>query len=211
MPDPSPGPDDITGLLQSWQRGDREALELLTPKVYAELRRIASRALSRERPGHTLQSTALVHEAFMKLVDQRSVDWQSRAHFFGLAAQLMRRILVDHARRVGRAKRGGDAVLLSLDAANDADTPSRSVDDVYLLDAALRKLESIDPTQGRVVELRFFGGLTIEETADLLAVSPMTIKREWAVAKAWLYRELSAGTPSEVNPKSSHITAKTSG
>ena len=194
MPDLPSGPDDITGLLKSWQSGDREALELLTPRVYAELRRIASRALARERPDHTLQSTALVHEAFMKLVNQRDVDWQSRAHFFGLAAQLMRRILVDHARRVGRAKRGGEAVRLSLETASDADTPSRSVDDIYLLDAALKKLESIDPTQGRVVELRFFGGLTIEETADLLAVSPMTIKREWAVAKAWLYRELRAGT-----------------
>jgi RNA polymerase sigma factor (TIGR02999 family) len=193
MPDPSPGPPDITGLLQSWQRGDREALETLTPMVYAELRRIASRALARERPDHTLQSTALVHEAFLKLVNQRRVDWQSRAHFFGLAAQLMRRILVDHARRVGREKRGGSAVTVSLDQTGvDASTPTPA-ETVYALDAALRKLEAIDPTQGRIVELRFFGGLTIEETADLLGVSPMTIKRDWAVAKAWLYRELSAG------------------
>ena len=183
--------DDITALLQRWKAGDREALERLAPKVYAELRRIAARALASERRDHTLQSTALVHEAFLKLVDQRSVDWQSRAHFFGLAAQLMRRILVDHARRVGRVKRGGDAPTVSLEAAGDvADAAWSASADVFLLDAALRKLEAFDATQGRIVELRFFGGLTIEETAGLLGVSAMTIKRDWAVAKAWLYREL---------------------
>ena len=185
------GGDDITALLQRWKAGDREALERLAPKVYAELRRIAARALASERRDHTLQSTALVHEAFLKLVDQRSVDWQSRAHFFGLAAQLMRRILVDHARRVGRVKRGGDAPTVSLEAAGDvADAAWSASADVFLLDAALRKLEAFDATQGRIVELRFFGGLTIEETAGLLGVSAMTIKRDWAVAKAWLYREL---------------------
>ncbi len=185
------GPDDdITALLQSWKRGDREALERLAPKVYAELRRIAARALAGERRDHTLQSTALVHEAFLKLVDQRNVDWQSRSHFFGLAAQLMRRILVDHARRVGRAKRGGGRPVMSLDAAGEIADSASNTADVFLLDTALRKLEAFDATQGRIVELRFFGGLTIEETADLLGLSPMTIKRDWAVAKAWLYREL---------------------
>ena len=184
--------DDITALLQRWKTGDREALERLAPRVYAELRRIAARSLASERRDHTLQSTALVHEAFLKLVDQRSVDWQSRAHFFGLAAQLMRRILVDHARRVGRAKRGGDTPSVSLEAAGEVADPAWSASaDVFLLDAALRKLEAFDATQGRIVELRFFGGLTIEETAGLLGVSAMTIKRDWAVARAWLYRELS--------------------
>jgi RNA polymerase sigma-70 factor (ECF subfamily) len=196
MSDPArPAGDDITGLLQRWQAGDRAAFEQLAPKVYAELRHIAARALSRERSDHTLQSTALVHEAYLKLVDQRHVDWQSRAHFFGLAAQLMRRILVDHARRVGRAKRGGDQPVLSLEVAGEvADAAAAQKADTFVLDAALRKLESLDATQGRIVELRFFGGLTIEETAECLGVSPMTIKRDWAVARAWLYRELTAST-----------------
>jgi RNA polymerase sigma factor (TIGR02999 family) len=187
---PAASDDNITDLLQRWKTGDRDALERLTPKVYAELRRIAARALSHERRDHTLQSTALVHEAFVKLVDQRHVDWQSRAHFFGLAAQLMRRILVDHARRAGRLKRGGDAPTMSLEAVGDVPDASPKTADAFLLDAALRKLESFDPTQGRIVELRFFGGLTIDETAALLGVSPMTIKRDWVVARAWLYREL---------------------
>jgi RNA polymerase sigma factor (TIGR02999 family) len=194
---------DITELLQSWKRGDQQALERLAPRVYAELRGIAARALAGERRDHTLQSTALVHEAFLRLVDQRRVDWQSRGHFFGLAAHLMRRILADHARRVGRAKRGGGAPKVSLDEAGEvADAASASAVDVYLLDTALRKLEALDSTQGRIVELRFFGGLTIEETADYLGLSPMTIKRDWAVAKAWLYRELAgdAGVPSLPRP-----------
>jgi RNA polymerase sigma factor (TIGR02999 family) len=193
-PDAGAPDDDITGLLQRWQRGDREAFERLAPRVYEELRRIAARALTRERPDHTLQSTALVHEAFLKLVDQRHVDWQSRSHFFGLAAQLMRRILVDHARRVTRAKRGGNTPVVSLETAGDIAVASSHTDpiDVFLLDTALRKLEQLDATQGRIVELRFFGGLTIEETAGLLGVSPMTIKRDWAVARAWLYRELAS-------------------
>jgi RNA polymerase sigma factor (TIGR02999 family) len=191
----SPSDTDITDLLQRWKQGDAGALEHLAPLVYAELRRIAGRALARERRDHTLQSTALVHEAFLKLVDQRSVNWQSRAHFFGLAAQLMRRILVDHARRVGTSKRGGHAATISLEVAGDVPgVMSRQATDVFLLDAALRKLEAFDPEQGRVVELRFFGGLTIEETADLLGVSTMTIKRDWAVARAWLYRELAGPT-----------------
>jgi RNA polymerase sigma-70 factor, ECF subfamily len=186
---------DITRLLREWQGGNAQALERLVPLVYDELHTLASRYLSRERRDHTLQTTALVHEAYLKLAGQREVDWQSRAHFFGIAAQMMRRILVDHARRVGRAKRGGDAVHLSLE---DNDAPSSSaVDpvDAYALDRALARLESLDPRQGRVVELRFFGGLTIAETAEVMSLSSITINREWAVAKAWLYRELSGDAP----------------
>jgi RNA polymerase sigma factor (TIGR02999 family) len=205
MPDSTAPDHDITALLQSWKRGDQEALERLAPRVYAELRGIAARALAHERPGHTLQSTALVHEAFLRLVDQRRVDWQSRGHFFGLAAHLMRRILVDHARRVGRAKRGGAAPRVSLDQAGEiADATSANAVDVHLLDTALRKLETLDSTQGRIVELRFFGGLTIEETADFLGVSPMTVKRDWAVAKAFLYRELAGDAARDAAPPHTH-------
>jgi RNA polymerase sigma-70 factor, ECF subfamily len=182
---------DITRLLKEWQDGDAVALERLMPLVYDELRTLASRYLSRERRGHTLQTTALVNEAYLKLAGQRDVDWQNRAHFFGIAAQMMRRILVDHARRDGRVKRGGQAVHVSLD---DADpkaqpTPLEAID-VYALDRALSRLEAMDPQQGRVVELRFFGGMTVEEAALVMGVSEPTVKREWAVARAWLYREL---------------------
>jgi RNA polymerase sigma factor (TIGR02999 family) len=181
---------DITRLLREWQGGSAEALERLIPLVYDELHRIASRHLSRERRDHTLQTTALLHEAYLKLAGQRD-DWQNRAHFFGIAAQLMRRILVDHARRDGRVKRGGHAVHLSLDDA-DPSSPAAAMDaaDVYALDRALSRLEGIDSQQGRVVELRFFGGLTIEETAVVMSLSAATIKREWAVARAWLYRDM---------------------
>jgi RNA polymerase sigma-70 factor, ECF subfamily len=182
---------DITGLLQEWQCGSAEALDRLIPFVYDELHTLASRYLSRERRDHTLQTGALVNEAYLKLAGQRGVDWQNRAHFFGIAAQLMRRILVDHARRHSRVKRGGHTVHLSLDDA-DPSSPPAAVDaiDVYALDGALSRLEARDPQQGRVVELRFFGGLTIEETAVVTGLSSATIKREWAVARAWLYREL---------------------
>ncbi len=192
MPDQgTTGDPDITALLQSWKRGDQEALERLAPLVYAELRGIAARAMARERRDHTLQSTALVHEAFLRLVDQRRMDWQSRGHFFALAAHLMRRILVDHARHVSRAKRGGAAPRVSLEDAGEVAgaAPAGGVD-IQLLDAALRKLDALDPTQGRIVELRFFGGLTVEEAADVLDLSPRTVKRDWAVARAWLFREL---------------------
>jgi RNA polymerase sigma factor (TIGR02999 family) len=185
------GPD-VTELLHRWKGGERGALDRLTPLVYDELHRIASRALSRERADHTLQSTALVHEAFVRLVDQTRVEWQSRAHFFGLAAQLMRRILVDYARRTGRRKRGGDAINVALEVVGDvADREAMDLADTLTIDEALRKLEALDPVQGRIVELRFFGGLTIEETADVVGLSPTSVKREWAVAKAWLYREVS--------------------
>ena len=185
------GRPDITRLLREWQGGDVAALERLIPHVYAELHTLASRYLSRERRNHTLQATAVVNEAYLKLAGQRSIDWQNRAHFFGIAAQLMRRILVDHGRRHGRAKRGGRAVHLSLEDADPLSSPA-TIDaiDVHALDEALARLEGLDPQQGRVVELRFFGGLTIEETAVVMGLSSATIKREWSVARAWLYREI---------------------
>jgi RNA polymerase sigma factor (TIGR02999 family) len=187
---------EITRLLREWQGGSTAALDRLIPLVQAELHSLASRYLSRERRDHTLQTTALVHEAYLKLVDQRQVDWQNRAHFFGIAAQLMRRILVDHARRDRRIKRGRGAVHLPLDGIDPA-APSTSIDpvDVYALDRALTRLEALDPHQGRVVELRFFGGMTVEEAAEVMRVSTATIKREWAVAKAWLHRELEGDPP----------------
>jgi RNA polymerase sigma factor (TIGR02999 family) len=192
MTDDRSGPD-ITRLLHEWRSGSAEALERLIPLVYGELHALASRYLSHERRDHTLQTTALVHEAYVKLAGQRAVDWQNRAHFFGIAAQLMRRILVDHARRDRRVKRGAGAAHVSLE---DMDPPSAPapVDaaDAYALDRALSRLEAIDPQQGRVVELRYFGGMTIEEAAEVLGVSPATVKRDWSVARAWLYRELAA-------------------
>jgi len=180
---------DVTQLLARWTKGDRAALDSLVPVVYGELRRMAARYLSRERPQHTLQPTALVHEAFVKLVDQRDVRWQNRAHFFGVAAQLMRRILVDHARERAAQKRGGGLTPIALDDALGA-TASNQVD-VIAVDDALQRLASIDPDQVRLVELRFFAGLTIEETAEVLGWSAGSVKREWTVAKAWLQRELS--------------------
>jgi RNA polymerase sigma factor (TIGR02999 family) len=196
MPDSSSGPrTDVTDLLRRWREGDRDALERLMPLVYEELHRIASRYLARERSDHTLQSTALVSEAYVKLVDQRRVDWQNRAQFFGLAAQAMRRILVDHARSRGRRKRGASAERVGLGTVEPPAEPG-AIDpaDAIALDAALRKLEAIDPGQSRIVELRFFGGLTVEETADVMALSPSSVKREWTIAKAWLYRELSGAS-----------------
>ncbi|MFI4944099.1 MAG: sigma-70 family RNA polymerase sigma factor [Burkholderiales bacterium] len=191
-----PARPDVTRLLREWQAGSGPALERLIPLVYDELHALASRYLARERRDHTLQTTALVNEAFLKLAGQREVDWQSRAHFFGIAAKLMRRILVDHARRDGRVKRGGGAPHLPLDDF-DPPAPGAAVDpvDACVLDTALARLEALDPQQGRVVELRFFGGMTIEETAEVMGISPATIKREWAVARAWLYRELTADAP----------------
>jgi RNA polymerase sigma factor (TIGR02999 family) len=180
---------DITRLLQEWQDGSPRALERLLPLVYNELHTLASRYLARERQNHTLQPTALVNEAYLKLAGQREVDWQNRGHFFGIAAQLMRRILVDRARYGGRLKRGRDVACVSID---DVELSSASADpvDVILLDRALSRLETLDAQQGRIVELRFFGGLTIQETADVMRISSGTVKRDWAVARAWLYREL---------------------
>jgi RNA polymerase sigma-70 factor, ECF subfamily len=186
----------ITRLLREWQGGSAQALEQLMPLVYGELHSLAGRYLSRERRGHTLQTTALINEAYMRLAGQREADWQNRAHFFGIAAQVMRRILVDHARRDGRAKRGGRAPHLDLGDI-DPPAPPAPVDfvDAYALDQALLRLEALDPDQGRLVELRFFGGMTIEETAIVLGRSTATIKRDWAVARAWLYRELTGDAP----------------
>ena len=188
-----PRPEAVTQLLVEWQNGSQTALDRLMPLVYTELRTIAGRYLSHESPSHTLQSTALVHEAYLRLVGQRSVNWQNRSHFFGIAAQMMRRILVDHARHQHRAKRGGDVPKLSLDEAMTVAEPEADVD-LLALDDALTSLSAIDPRGARIVELRFFSGLTIEETADVLAVSSGTIKREWSTARAWLYREMQKGS-----------------
>ena len=186
-----PSPADVTRILHEWKDGSREALDRLIPIVYEELRTIASRQLAREWRHDRLQTTTVVSEAYVKLFAQRQVDWQNRGHFFAIAAQLMRRILVDHARRELREKHGGGAIHVELsDAVSTAAEPSLDLLDAVALDAALQKLEALDPDQGRIVELRFFGGLTVEETAAALGISPATVKREWAVAKGWLYREL---------------------
>jgi RNA polymerase sigma factor (TIGR02999 family) len=180
---------EITRMLQEWSGGKQEALDALLPLVYAELRRQASRYLRRERPDHTLQTTALIHEAYMKLVDQREVNWQNRTHFFGIAARMMRRILVDYARERHRAKRGGIAEDLPLEAAALVVSEERSID-LVALDEALTRLAEFDERQARIVELRYFSGLTIEETAEVLRVSPATVKSDWNVAKAWLRHEI---------------------
>jgi RNA polymerase sigma factor (TIGR02999 family) len=181
---------DVTQLLVSWSKGDRRALEELMPLVYGELRRLAGSYLRRERPGHTLQSTAVVHEAFLRLVNQNDVEWQSRAHFYGIAAQMIRRILVDHARSHQAGKRGAGAVRIELDECM-AVSPAQGVDLVGL-DSALERLAALDERQGRIVELRFFTGLSVEETAEVMGLSPATVKREWSSARAWLFREMSS-------------------
>jgi RNA polymerase sigma-70 factor (ECF subfamily) len=182
-------PENVTQLLIAWNGGDKDALDKLLPIVYDELRRQAARYLRRERPGHTLQTTALIHEAYLRLIDQKSVHWQNRAQFFGIAAQMMRRILVDHARTKHRAKRGGSDIRVSL---TDATSVTKGPDlDLVELDDALNRLAEIDPQQSKIVELKFFSGLNVEETAAALQISPATVKRDWKVAKAWLYREIS--------------------
>ena len=178
----------VSALLAKWQAGDEEALRCLLPIVYNELRRLAHRYLQRERPGHTLQSTALVHEAYLRLMKQEGLAFESRAHFFGICAQLMRQILVEHARSQRAAKRDFGRRLTLDDAANAARI--RSVD-LIALDDALTDLAKLDQKQSRIVELRYFGGLSIEETSQVLGVSPATIKREWATARAWLHHEMS--------------------
>ena len=181
-------PANVTQLLNDWSEGDKEALDKLIPLVYDELRRQAARYLRRERAGHSLQTTALIHEAYLRLVDQRNVHWQNRAQFFGIAAQLMRRILVDHARTRQRVKRGGSNVRVSLtEATVIANAPDL---DLVVLDEALNRLAEIDQQQSKIVELRFFSGLSVEETATVLGISPATVKRDWSVAKAWLQREI---------------------
>jgi RNA polymerase sigma factor (TIGR02999 family) len=181
-------PQNVTQLLLGWSNGDKEALDKLVPLVYDDLRRQAARYLRRERVGHTLQTTALINEAYLRLIDQKNVHWQNRAHFFGIAAQLMRRILVDHARTKKRAKRGGSDVRVSF---SEATIKAKDQDlDIVALDEALERLAQIDEQQSRIVELRFFSGLTVEETAEVLSISPATVKRDWSMAKAWLHREM---------------------
>lgn len=181
-------PQGITQLLERWSQGDEEALDQLMPLVYDELHRLAGAYLRRERREHTLQPTALVNEAYLKLVRQRNIRWQNRAQFFGVAAQLMRRILVDHARANSADKRGGDRVNVSLKNIGAFGTQAEA--DVLALHDVLNRLAEIDSDQSRIVELRFFGGLTIEETAEVMHVSHSTVEREWKIAKAWLKREL---------------------
>ena len=180
---------NITQLLIAWNDGSAEALEKLMTLVYDELHRQAARFLRRERTDHTLQTTALIHEAYLKLVDQREVNWESRTHFYAIAANLMRRILVDYARARNREKRGGDVVKLPLEEAALAVGKEKSVD-LIALDEVLTRLEKIDPRQARIVELRYFGDLTLEETAKALDISRTTVADDWAVARAWLHREL---------------------
>jgi RNA polymerase sigma factor (TIGR02999 family) len=184
---------DVTALLRDWRTGDRQALDRLIPVVYRELRVMASRLMARERRDGTIQATGLVNEAYMKLVNQRAVDWHDRAHFFAIAAQVMRRVLLDAARRRRRGKRGGGAEPVPIDAVAVAAPDAADAVDVLAVDRALQDLEQLDPDQARIVELRFFGGLTVEETAVVLGISPATVKREWAVAKGWLYRALTGG------------------
>ena len=183
-------PQDVTQLLLAWGDGDQAALENLMPLVFEELRRLAHRYMRRERPDHTLQTSALVNEAYLRLVEQKGVQWQNRAQFFGIAAQLMRRILVDYARMRRYAKRGGAARSVQLDEAMIVSEERAA--DVVALDDALKSLAEIDPRKSQIVELRFFGGLSIEEAAEVLKVSPGTVMREWTLAKAWLRREMTA-------------------
>jgi len=183
-----PSPHEVSQLLLAWSDGDQSALDKLVPLVYAELRRLAGHYMSRERAGHSLQTTALVNEAYLRLVDYKRMQWQGRAHFFAVSAQLMRRILVEHARSRHYLKRGGGAPQVSLE---EAAVISEEQDaDLVALDDALESLAAIDQRKSRVVELRFFGGLSVEETAEVLKVSPLTVMRDWSTAKAWLYREL---------------------
>ncbi len=195
---PTPSPQEVTQLLAAWGKGDRSALDKLFPLVHSELRRIAQRQMSQERPGHTLQATALVNEAYLKLAGQQGFDWQNRAHFFAVCAQVMRHILIDHARAHARDKRGGGAVKVSLNEALvvAADQAGHFI----ALDEALRVLERLDPQKGQIVELRYFGGLSIEEAAEVMNISPRTVRREWQRAKAWLYRMMTEGIEDETRP-----------
>jgi RNA polymerase sigma-70 factor (ECF subfamily) len=177
-------PGDVSQLLQSWSQGDKSAFDQLVPIVQAELRRMARRYMAREKAGHTLQTSALINEAYLRLVDQTGVPWQGRAHFFGVAAQVMRHILVDHARRKRYAKRGGGAFKVSLSGI--ALVAEQRADELLALDDALTALARYDERKSRIVELRFFSGLTVEETAEVLGIAPITVMREWRAAKAWL-------------------------
>jgi len=190
MKEKTPPEQDVSTLLRAWSDGDQAALDHLTPIVYSELRRLAGYYMGRERSGHSLQATALVNEAYLKLVDCKRMRWENRAHFFAVSAKLMRRILVDHARR-HNLKRGGGVQHVALeDSAIVGATPD---EDLVALDEAMHALAQIDPRKAQVVELRFFGGLSVEESAEVLKVSPVTVMREWSTARAWLYREISSG------------------
>jgi len=184
-----PSLHEVTQLLQSWSEGNQEALDKLVPLVHAELHRLARHYMSNERPGHTLQTTELVNEAYVRLIDWKNVHWQNRAHFFGVAAQIMRRILVDFARSRASAKKGGGTQYVSLSEAMTI-SPERG-EDLIALDDALESLAELDARKSRIVELRFFGGLSVEETAEVLKISARTVMRDWGLAQAWLYRELS--------------------
>lgn len=187
----SPRQHEITQLLEAWSDGRQEALDQLVPIVQVELQRIARRYLNRQRPGHLLQTSALINEAYLRLIDWKSARWQNRAHFFGVAAQLMRRIVVDEYRQQHAQKRGGEIVRVSLVEA-ERESNERSAD-LVALDDALDSLAQLDERKSRIIELRYFGGLTVEETAEVLAISPRTVLREWSMAQAWLFRELSGG------------------
>src|SRR5678816_4560223 len=195
---PTLSPQEVTQLLADWGKGDRAALDKLLPLVHAELRRIAQRQMSQERPGHTLQATALVNEAYLKLAGQQGFDWQNRAHFFAVCAQVMRHVLIDHARAHARDKRGGGAVQVSLEEA--AAFAGQPAEHFLALDEALKFLENVDPQKSKIVELRYFGGLSIEETAEVLDISPRTVRREWQRAKAWLFRLITEGLTDETRP-----------
>lgn len=184
-----PGTHELTQLLEAWSDGEEEALEKIAPLVHAELYRLAKRYMSRERPDHLLQTSALINEAYIRLIDWKAVRWQNRAHFFGVAAQIMRRILVDFARRRPRVDKEKEAIRMSLDAA--LTISSEREPDLLALDEALKSLATIDERKSRIVELRFFGGLSVDETAEVMHMSSITVIREWNKAKAWLYRELS--------------------
>lgn len=186
----APSSKQVSQLLVAWGGGDQAARDELMPLVYEELRRLAHQCIRRERPGHTLQTSALLNEAYLRLVDQKNIHWQDRAHFFGIAARLMRQVLVDYARKRRYAKRGGDARRVPLDEAMIVSEERAA--DVVALDDALKSLAEIDPRQSQIVELRFFGGLSIEETAEVLAVSPGTVMRDWTLAKAWLRRAVTS-------------------
>ena len=183
-----PSAENVTKMLRDWRNGDQEALEQLIPVVYDELHRQAARYLRREHPGHILQTTALIHEAYLRLINQQNIEWQNRAHFYAIAARLMRQILVDHARRRQATKRGGSDIKVPLEEAMVI-SPGENVD-LVALDEALTRLAAIDPQQSRIVELRYFSGLSVEETAEVLGVSSRTVNRDWNVAKAWLRQQI---------------------
>jgi len=178
---------NVTELLVAWGKGDQQAFDRLMPHVQRELHRIAAHYMAGERPGHDLQATALINEAYIRLVDWQDIQWADRAHFFGIAANMMRRVLVDHARRRDRVKRGGEAIRVALTEAADLPAPERA--DVLALDDALRRLEALDARKSKVVEMRFFGGMSLEETAEALNVSVITVRRDWSLARAWLFHE----------------------